>query len=236
MISICLTNFNREQLLYESIEQIIDDERISEIIISDDCSDHSLYKRVVEHYKPWPKVKVSRTDTNIDCYRNKHRAVSLATNEWVLLIDSDNVFSKEFIDNIFQLLPWFEDTILQPSFARPHFNFTRFKDVLFTSDNISVFMTAPQFSTMLNAANHFFNRDTWLSVWDKDVDPVTSDSIYQNYRWLAAGNSIYVVSGLEYSHRVNEHGKEEKSHYQKNHRRTKPGFHESIIKKLKELK
>lgn len=243
MISICLTNFNREQLLYESIEQIIDDERISEIVISDDCSEYGLYTRVVDHYKNYPKVKIYRNEKNLDCYLNKHKAVSLATNEWVLLIDSDNVFSKEFIDKIFELgvnygggFSWVESSILQPSFAKPHFDFTPFEGLDIEEKNISTYMMMHQFQTLLNAANHFFHRETWLSVFDSTVDPVTSDSIYQNYRWLEAGNSIYVVPGLHYEHRVSNHGKEEKSHYVKNSRRTKPGFHESIVNKLKAMR
>lgn len=240
MISVCITNFNREKLLYESIEQIIDDERISEIVISDDASEYGLYTRVVDHYKNYPKVKIYRNEKNMDCYLNKHKAVSLATNDWVLLIDSDNIFSKEFIDKIFEYRydskPWNENTLYQPSFAMPHFDFTAFEGKRINAFNVTQYMSQHQFQTMLNANNNFFNRERWLSVFDSSADPVTSDSIYQNYRWLEAGNSIYVVPGLSYEHRVSNHGNEEKSHYVKNNRRTKPGFHESIVNKLKAMR
>lgn len=237
MISICLTNFNREQLLYESIAQIIDDERISEIVISDDCSEYGIYTRVLQHYKPYPKVKIYRNEKNIDCYLNKHKAVSLATNEWVLLIDSDNVFSKEFIDKLFEEKEnWNEGTILQPSFAKPHFDFTAFEGKLIDSENVSSFMMQHQFQTMLNAANNFFYKHEWLAVFNAAVNPVTSDSIYLNYRWLSYDYFIYVVPGLHYEHRVSNHGKEEGSHYVKRNKKTPKGFHESIVNKLKAMR
>ena len=235
MVSICLTNFNREQLLYESIEQVIDDGRISEVVISDDCSEYGLYCRVIDHYKAYPKVKIYRNEKNLDCYLNKHKAVSLASNVWVLLIDSDNIFSKEFLDVLFSQM-WDVKKLLQPDFAKPHFDFTQFSDRTVTKHNIWHTMNYSSFTTMLNAANHFFHRETWLSVFDSTIDPVTSDSIYQNYKWLNAGNYIYVVPGLQYEHRVNKHSTEEGSHYMKNHRRTKPGFHESIVNKLKAMR
>lgn len=235
-ITVAITNFNREQLLYESISQIIDDERISEIVISDDCSEYGLYTRVVDHYKSYPKVKIYRNEKNLDCYLNKHKAVSLATNKWVLLIDSDNVFSKEFIDKLFEQGKWKDDLIYQPSFAKPHFDFTAFEGRYISSENIWFFMPQHQFQTMLNANNNFFQREAWLKVFDLSIDPVTSDSIYQNYRWLEAGNSIYVVPGLHYEHRVSNHGNEEKSHYVQKNRRTPKGFHESIVNKLKAMR
>lgn len=229
MISLCCTNFNREILLFQAIEQILDDDRVSEVIISDDCSDYELYKRVVEHYKPWPKVKVSRNDTNVDCYRNKRKAVSLASNEWVIVWDSDNIMTKGYIDVIHEL-EWYKDFIYQPSFARPHFDFRHYA-LDYDKSNVHKYVSEGNFSTMLNAMNYFVNRDEYLRVWDGSVDPVTSDSIFQNYNWLKAGNSIYVVPGLEYEHTVHNG-----SHYQQNNRRTPKGFHESIIKKLKELR
>ena len=234
MITVAITNFNREQLLYESIEQILDDERISEIVISDDCSEYGLYCRVVDHYKNYPKVKIYRNEKNLDCYLNKHKAVSLATNEWVILFDSDNILTKEFIDTI--CIYHNPNMIYQPSFAKPHFDFTAFEGLLIDRTNVASHMMEHQFQTMLNAANGFFDRESWLKVFDSTVDPVTSDSIYQNYQWLKAGGFIYVVPGLHYEHRVSNHGKEEKSHYVKNNRRTKPGFHESIVNKLKAMR
>lgn len=245
MISLCVTNYNREVLLHQAIEQVLDDDRVSEIIISDDCSEYELYKRVVDYYKPHPKVKVYRNDTNIDCFRNKRKAVSLATNRPVIVWDSDNIMTKKYIDVLFEpcglaqvspykfVLNQHEDhcTAFQPVFARPHFDFRKYSGQEFGAQNLKEVLDDSTFTTALNAMNYFVNGEQFLRVWDGSVDPVTSDSIWQNYCWLKAGGDIYFTPGLEYDHRVHDG-----SHYKQNNRRTPRGFHESVIKKLKALR
>lgn len=235
MITLCLTNYNRTDLLFESFAQVIDDDRISEIVIVDDHSEMECFNRVFEYTRSIPKVKLYRNEKNLDCYRNKREAVSKATNEWVIIFDSDNILTKAYVDKIYECnkapYAWSEDTVYNPSFAKPHFDFRAHQMETYYAADIPERMKYDSFQTMLNAMNYFVNRDEFLRVWDGSVDPVTSDSLYQNYNWLKAGNSIYVVPGLEYEHRVHNG-----SHYQNNVRRTPQGFHDSIIQKLKELK
>jgi glycosyltransferase involved in cell wall biosynthesis len=235
MISVAFTNYNRTDLLFEAIEPFLADDRISEIVISDDHSTDDIYQTVLWKYNGVDKVKIFRNDTNIDCYRNKKRAVELCSNEWLLLLDSDNIFSTEFTDHIFSQNwmknPEYRTVIFAPEFARPHFNFRELGGKLIDQTTVSGLLNVGNCSTMLNAMNYFVNRKQYLSVWDDKIDPVTSDSIYQNYRWLNAGNSIYVVQGLQYEHRVHDG-----SHYQKNVRRTPDGFHEDIMKRLKAMR
>ena len=234
MISLCLTTYNRTDLLFQSFEQVINDDRISEIVISDDRSDDNIYQAILDKYKGVEKVKIFRNHQNLDCYRNKRQAVKLATNDWVIIFDSDNIITPKYIDAICSK-SWEPSIILQPSFAKPHFNFRNFIGTV-TKNNLRHLMNDATFQTMLNAMNYFVNRNEYLRVWDysqpllNQLDPVTSDSLFQNYAWLASGNSFSVVADMEYEHRVHDG-----SHYQQNVRRTPQGFHDSIIQKLKQL-
>ncbi len=232
-ISLCITTYNRMDLLLNSFCLVADDPRVNEIVIVDDASTNHSSGYVLglqDRYKP--KVKAFINDKNIDCYRNKREAISKASNEWVIIFDSDNVMTTQYIDRIENL--WIaglnDKTIYQPSFAKPNFNFQNYEGLLVNKFNVAKYATDGMFCTMLNAMNYFVNRDEYLKVWDGKVDPVTSDSIYQNYNWLSAGNSIYVVPGLEYEHRVHEG-----SHYRNNVRRTPRGFHDEMINKLKAM-
>ena len=232
-ITAAFTNFNRTDLLYNAIQPFIDNDRISEIVISDDCSHMEFYNTVYWQFASVDKVKIFRNETNVDCYLNKKLAIERATNEWVLILDSDNLFSKEYIDRLENL--WVaglnDRTVYQPEFAKPHFDFRHIAGVNLTRGNIANYIHDGRTQTMLNAMNYFVNREQYLKVFDPNIDPVTSDSLYQNHNWLAAGNSIYVVPGLQYEHRVHSG-----SHYQQNVRRTAHGFHESIIDNLKRMK
>jgi glycosyltransferase involved in cell wall biosynthesis len=232
MISLCITTYNRTDLLFESFSQVINDERISEIVIVDDHSPMEVFNTIFWYTKDIPKVKLYRNEKNLDCYKNKREAVSRASNDWVIIFDSDNIMTKDYVDAICsRKFEFNKDTILQPNAARPHFIFREYSGLVIDKHNVSIHMDESPFSTMLNAMNYFVNRDEYLRVWDGSVDPVTSDSIFHNYNWLKAGNSIYVVPGLEYEHRVHNG-----SHYQNNIRRTPRGFHEDIVQKLKDLR
>jgi len=233
MISVCFTNYNRTNLLFDAVAPFLSDERVSEIVISDDCSTDENYQTVLFKYNGIDKVKIYRNETNLDCYRNKRQAVKLATNDWVCLLDSDNIFSKQFIDVIFSQREWSQTWAYAPEFAKPHFDFRGQTGIALSRNNVSSYIHVPALQTMLNAMNYFVNREEYLRTWglSGNVDPVTSDSLFQNYNWLKGGNTIYVTPGLQYDHRVHTG-----SHYQQNVRRTPSGFHDSIIDKLKNMK
>lgn len=237
-ISLCLTNYNRSKLIYEAVSSVLFDKRVDEIVISDDCSDDTIYNSMVRHFKEHPKVHIYRNEKNIDCYKNKAKALELAENEWCILFDSDNIIDKYYIDRIENLVETGinNKTAYMPSFAKPHFDFTSLSGVNISKSNIAGLINSDKCQTMLNAMNYFVNRHEWLKCFNPTFDPVTSDSIYQNCRWLMDGNTIYVVPDLHYYHRVNNHGQEEGSHYSSNVRRTPEGLHESILNKLKELR
>jgi len=232
-ISICFTHWNRVEMLYDAIRPFLQDSRVTEIVISDDASHLELYNTMYWQYASVDKVKIFRNNNNIDCYHNKAKAIELATNEWVCILDSDNLFNKEFVDRLENL--WVaglnEKTVYQPEFAKPHFDFRHLAGVNLNKGNVANYIHDDRTQTCLNAFNYFVNRAEYLKVFDPDMKPVTSDSIYHNYRWLDAGNSIYIVPGLSYQHRVHNG-----SHYQQNVRRTPDGLHESIIEKLKAMK
>lgn len=232
MITIAIPTYNRVELLFESFVKVIDDPRVSEIVIVDDASDAHIWQELNELWMfAHPKIKLFRNEKNLDCYRNKREAVSKASNEWVILLDSDNVIDTGYLDAIVPARAIDRTVIQQPSFAMPHFDFRGFERQIVSKINVANLIKSTNFETMLNACNFVVNRDEYLRIWDGSVDPVTSDSIYFNYKWLEAGNSIYVVPGMSYTHRVHDG-----SHYKNNVRRTPKGFHEDIVQRLKNMR
>lgn len=230
MISVVIPTYNRTDLLFKALEVPLYDDRVNEIVISDDHSDQSIFSKVAAFCEDKDKIVLIRNTKNVDCFKNKKIAVENANNEYVIILDSDNQISTEYIDAIYSQR-WQSNRILQPSFAKPAFDFRAYNSLNVTKENVSHYIDKPMFEVMLNAMNYFVNRGEYLRVWDDSVNPVTSDSIWVNYNWLKAGNEIYITPGMHYNHLIHEG-----SHYKKNNRRTPNGFHESIINKLKELK
>jgi hypothetical protein len=215
-ISLCLTTFERYGFLIESFHQVLDDPRISEIIIVSDCDEQPLFDKIKLFCDPYPKIKLYRNEVNIDCYRNKRKSISLSTNNHCIILDSDNVIDKKYLDKIFEIEEWDSHTIYHPIFAAPSFDFAEFSGHVVDKSNIAEHMIKYRlFSTACNAMNYFVNGDEYLKVWDGNCNPHTADSIYQMYNWIGKGNKVFFVPGLEYYHRIHTG-----SHYQNNNSKT----------------
>lgn len=228
-VSLAIPNWNRTDMLLESFEKVYSDDRISEIIISDDHSDKEVYHELEKLFALMPKVKMFRNDINLDCYRNKHRAIELATNKWVIIFDSDNILGKDYVDKLYSFYDWRDDFIYAPSFAKPNFDYRQFNNCTISSKNVSKYVEMNMFMTCLNTFNFFINRKRYLQVWDGSINPITSDSEYFNYCWLKSGGFIRIEDGLEYFHRVHD-----ESHFKKNNHLT-GNLSNEIKKQLMEL-
>jgi glycosyltransferase involved in cell wall biosynthesis len=228
-ISIAIPTYQRFEMLFESFEKVYDDERVSEIIIVDDESDKELFEKIRERCFNLPKIKLYRNAGNRDCYENKYTAISFVTNDWAILLDSDNVISKKYLDKIFSL-EWDGNTSYMPSFAEPNFNYNEMAGMTLSRENIAEIIKFRMCGTMLNCSNYFVNALQYMKVWQPDIDPHTADSLLQNYNWFNAGNKMLVVPGLTYFHRVHDG-----SHYKQNVHKT-GNLYEELIEKIKELK
>jgi glycosyltransferase involved in cell wall biosynthesis len=223
-------------MVINCIKDVLDDDRVSEIVIVDDASTDECYAQLSDLISALDneKVYLYQNPKNLDCYLNKKRSVELASNPWVIVFDSDNIMTKKYVDVICGERwygAWDKNVVYQPQFARPLFDFKFLAGVTLDRSIVGFWLDRNMTETMLNAMNYFVNKHEYLRVFDDKIDPVTSDSLYQNYRWLEAGNSIYVTPGLEYDHTIHKG-----SHYQNNHKRTPQGFHEEILAKLRAMK
>lgn len=229
-ISIAIPTFERVDWTLRAFEQILYDDRVGEVILSDDFSDIDHYARLMDCVEGVDKVKLFRNERNVDCYINKKIAIELSCNPWCILADSDNVFGVDYLDRIYEIQQWELDTIYAPVFAAPNFDYREFSGVTVTKENVTSFMDRPIFQTALNTCNFFVNRNEYLRVWKGDIDPITADSIYFVYCWLESGRKIFFVPNLAYDHTVHP-----LSHYKQNAHRS-GHLHMQIEQQLRNLK
>ena len=205
-VSLCITTHNRTWMLMRSFDQLLDDDRVSEIVIVDDASKIDVWNEIcidIGLLKN-PKIKLFRNDKNLGCYRNKKRSVELATNDNVIIADSDNIFSKDYIDKLYQYGFWGETVAYAPDFAKPNFDYRAYDGVLISKQNVHLLIGKPGVDALLNTMNYFVNRDAYLKAWKDDIEPHAIDSVYHNYNWLVSGGLILVVKGLEYIHNIHD--------------------------------
>lgn len=213
-ISIALTHYNRFDMLVKSVEQVIADPRVGEIVISDDKSTDGSYDKILGWASLRPKIKPFQNQKNLDCYRNKQNAVFRSSFEYVILLDSDNIIGPDYLNCIYRYI-FQPDVILAPDLAAPTFDYRHLGGRTVTKSNLEEFIDERHFFTALNTCNYFVHRKSYLEVWDPGIDPHTADSLYQAYRWVSSGKRIHFVQGLTYYHRVHK-----ESHFKLNCHKT----------------
>lgn len=205
MFSLCITTYNRFEMTLESFILVKDDPRISEIIIVDDCSEITYYDMLAASTLDMEKVRLIRNERNLGMSLNKKRAIELAKNEWCIVFDSDNVIGPEYLDAL-ELSAGSKShkTIYCPDFAKPQFDYRKFGGTKIDQPTARHFLGLTGSDLVLNTCNYVVNREEYLRVYQNNPQMKGTDTIWFNYLWLSAGNSFYVVPGMEYMHRVHE--------------------------------
>lgn len=197
-ITLAITNYNRYEMLLDSYRQVIDDPRIDEVVIMDDCSNPSIYRAILQ--QSHPKLRITRQAQNRGMSRNKADAIALSKNEWCIIFDSDNIIDHRYLDAIPEEL--FPDTFYLPAFAEPQFDYRQYAGLQFDRTNIQNFIDDPMFQCLLNSCNMLVNSDAYMGVYKEDPQHKASDTIYMNYLWLSNGGKFYVMPDCAYFHRV----------------------------------
>lgn len=201
-ISVVIPYYNRADMVMETLQYPLTDERIDEIILCDDRSTPEDFKKLIENTKGLPKVKLIRNVINHHNQHNKKNCISFSKNEWCLVFDNDNTFDKDFVDKLFSIKKWDERTIYHPAFATPNFDYRQFNGNTITKENVKGYCDKDIFMTLLNTNNYLVNRDEYISRYQYDKTVRGADGIYFAHNWFKAGNGIYIVPDMQYFHRV----------------------------------
>lgn len=184
------------------MQHALTDPLIDDIVIVDDKSIDNSYTLLHSHFSGVEKVRLIQQAQNRNMSYNKASAISFAKNDWVLILDSDNSFDHRYLAALPEELH--PDTIYCPSFAKPHFNFKQYEGLLFDKRNIRPFLNDPPFSALINCCNYVVHKHTYAQVYEENPAMKASDTIWMAYLWLKAGNSFFVVPGMEYEHLVHK--------------------------------
>ena len=205
-VSVAIPFYNRADYLVELLDSI--DERVSEIVISDDCSSEEERNRLLEivSNRRDKRIKTVLNEKNQGPFGNKLRAVESCSNEWVIKIDSDNYFYPCYFDAIFDFKELDEWTIYGPSVGKPSLDFHDCCGILISKDNVSDILGFDNVHKLLNLGNNFFNRSRFLEVacLAKGENPMSVDELFFNSLWIKSGGCLNVVVGMEYMHRTHE--------------------------------
>lgn len=212
MISLAIPNFNRSDLVIEAFIQVINNDLINEIVIVDDCSIVNVFDKLTVLIADLNNDKISlyRNNMNLKPLMNKYETVKKCNNDWVILLDSDNIINNDYIEIISKLdkeddIIYTPETLYKINNDGIGWTYKEFNDIIINKNNVKNYIDSSNFETCLNTGNYCFNRKKYIDIIvdnHNDIKLSINDAIYFSYLWLLSGNKIKVVPGLHYIHRI----------------------------------
>ena len=204
---------NRWEFLQVNIPKYLTNPYISEIIISDENGQDAEKIRATFND---PKIRVSVNDSRLGPFLNKRKVVSLASNPFVCLMDSDNFAPQSYFE------AWIislngqtpdEQTIYAPSRTIPQenhkgFDYRKFNNICITSENYKNYWKDPLMPVVYNTGNYIVSKMMYMSTeTDTELKHLESerspDVMFQNYfMWKNNNMKMILVPDMEYHHIV----------------------------------
>jgi hypothetical protein len=224
MITLAIPTYNRVEMVFESFSNVISSEHITEICIVDDCSDLEFFTRLKNQINDlkttnvdFQKINIHRNDSNLGSFLNKLECVIKSKNEWVILLDSDNIIDMDYVNKVSNFNN--KNRIYAPSHAicnSEQLNYTcysgkiidkiEYKNILTNNNNA-------KWDCIFNTGNYYFNRENYLKCVEIEgglIDSLASDAYYLVYLWFKnlEQSEFEIVKDLKYLHRLHNN-----SHY-----------------------
>lgn len=227
-----VTPFYNTGFWAKDILAFVDDSRIDEMIIVDDCSEEGETFMLKQAIKDNPKVKYYRNDTNLGELNTRIKGAQQAKNDWVIFLDSDNSLTKEYLDEIYRIPVWKENVIYCPDFGNiKGINYRALSGTYINKESIKSLIKDNSYMMpmFLNTGNYFMHRKSYLetAITVQDIPKYQYGDIVIAEAWFDMSNYLFVVEGMQYVHR------RRKNSVWKEHAQEMSGQIERIVGKLK---
>jgi glycosyltransferase involved in cell wall biosynthesis len=94
--SICIPNYNYEKYIDITLASVINQEyRKYEVVVSDNASTDKSIEVIQQYALRHPSIRYKSNPTNIGFAGNLDEAGRMATNEWMIMLSSDDVIKQE---------------------------------------------------------------------------------------------------------------------------------------------
>jgi glycosyltransferase involved in cell wall biosynthesis len=208
-LSLCLTVYNRFDEFQKTLSYALSDSRIDEVVISDDCSKPEFQEKLksISH----PKVKLFFNEENFGPFKNKTLTIKRASNDWILLFDSDDVLTIDYL-NALEKIETFNPKILYcPEYGvcvRNGKNVDKWDFTVYLGEEQTLSSMVEHArkgshhcSAFLNTCVYIANKNEYLKTVEPYLDIVFyNDAIHLKYIWLNSGNSCVVIPNMFYYH------------------------------------
>ena len=215
MFSLCIPTINRfDEFLSKYIPKYLENEQISEIIITDENGNDAT--KILNTFSDNPKIKLFVNKSVMGPFLNKMSACSKASNEWIVLIDSDNFADIDYFNAAKQYIqtkisPDKKNIILAPSFAKPNFDYKNMSGFVYNKQNLRTQnIKLHNTECLMNTGNFVINKFlidnlNLRNETDNIKKSSACDVIYFNTLLFEQLDlNMHIVPGMEYIHVVHD--------------------------------
>lgn len=220
MFSLCIPTMDRfDNFLSKYLVKYLDNQYIGEIVITDENGND--IEKIKHNFPNNEKLVLVKNEHRLGPFLNKIKACSIAKNEWIALIDSDNFAYKNYFETakkyIEENIKDEKNIILSPCKAFPHFDYSHLSGFIFTNGTFEenrklekelIKSNNVNSETLFNTGNYILNKfliDN-LNINTEINNIVRSsacDVMYLNVLLFEQLNlKFHVVPNLEYEHVV----------------------------------
>jgi len=233
-LSICIPTYFSSKFIKHSLNTLNKSKIVDEIVISDDSEDEEEFFKTqseVQNCITNKKINLvfSNNEKNLGGFHNKYRSVSLANNEFVYLLDSDNIPSYNSLSYLFKtkLNNLNPNSLYIPSkiFLFKNYKYEYFldrsKNIKFSNNEIYInkdFISDKYNHTVhlnkeldfiLNVGNSIFSKSRFLETLSEGLsinkDSISAaDAVAISYYYLDDGYDIVVSKFLSHYHRLRD--------------------------------
>jgi glycosyltransferase involved in cell wall biosynthesis len=108
LLSVLMTSYNRQQYIAEAIDSVLESTYTNfELIIVDDGSKDKTVSIAQSYAAKDPRVRVYINEQNLGDYKNRNRAASYATGEFIMYVDSDDKILKDGFERCIRAMQQF---------------------------------------------------------------------------------------------------------------------------------
>jgi glycosyltransferase involved in cell wall biosynthesis len=220
MFTLCIPTMDRfDSFLSNYLPRYLNNILIGEIVITDENGNDAT--KIKNAFPNNEKIKIFVNQNRVGPFLNKLKACSHASNEWIVLMDSDNFASDDYFvkaaEYISAVIGEQKNVILAPSFASPRFDYSHLNGFVyekgrFQSNKLleqqNIKSNNSNSETMMNTGNYVLNKYLIDNVdLSKEIDNIkyssACDVIYFNTMLFEQLDlKLHVVPNMIYDHVV----------------------------------
>lgn len=189
LVTVITVTYNSSLFVRDAIESVLAQTyRNIEYIISDDCSTDDTWK-IISEYKD-SRIRASRNEFNMREYANRNKAIDMATGEYLIFIDGDDIIFPHGIEFFVRMMRSFPRAAI--AVQKNYLNNVLYPALFEPEDTLRNYFYGRSNLLTSSFTSNFFRMDI-LKKWKLKTDYITGDEEIRLR--IAASYPVLFVAG-----------------------------------------